>query len=324
MANNTFQLNYEEMTSIAKKFKDNGEDVVRLHSETRQRVRDLHKEWIGEAAEKFFEEMETELLPALQRLSLALFQTQDVSNEIMKIIQGADEETAGYFKDQLSGDDFGAGRFGAALNDLQSGGEADDFGAGKFGEVVGTPADGGTSSSDDFGASKFGEATPGQPGHESTSNEPGSAQQHNTNSSQDGGGGSDKHQKDQPAETPTDTKPTSGGGGGGSTSSSTQGLQGDLKNMGAGLSDVAQQNAESGIGPGGGSSTDMPDHIYSDSGASNTGGTQPQPTEIASGNTDQPAPSGGGAAAGVAGSVGVAAAGGAAKLIKEQKNKTSE
>src|SRR5215467_9850310 len=137
MAHNNFQLNYDETASIAKRFKDEGEDIARLHSETRQRVRDLTKEWIGEGADKFFEEMETVLLPALQRLSVALFHTQDVTHEIMKIIQNADEETANYFKDQAGGDDFGAGKFGDALNGLGGGqGQGpNDFGAGKFGDA---------------------------------------------------------------------------------------------------------------------------------------------------------------------------------------------
>lgn len=302
MANNTFQLNYDEMINIAKKFKDEGEDIARLHSDTRQRVRDLSKEWIGEGADKFFEEMETKLLPALQRLSLALFHTQDVSNDIMKIIQGADEETAGFFRDRLSGDDFVASRFGAALNDLQGGAESDDFGAGKFGEAVGTPSGGDSSTSDDLGSDH--------------SHEAGSSQSSGEESS-------DRPQKDQKEETPTETEPTSSGGGG-SSSSSSEGLQGDLKKMGVGLSDVAPQNAESGVGTGGGDSTNMPDHIYP-SDASNTGGAEPKPVESGAGNADQPAPSGsGGATAGVAGSVGAAAAAGAAKLIKEQKDKTSE
>ena len=58
MAKNAFQLNYDEMTSIAKKFKDEGEDFARLHATTRQKVRDLYKEWEGEGADKFFDEME--------------------------------------------------------------------------------------------------------------------------------------------------------------------------------------------------------------------------------------------------------------------------
>ena len=53
MAKNTFQLNYDEMTAIAKKFKDEGEDIARLHATTRQKVRDLYKEWVGEGADKF-------------------------------------------------------------------------------------------------------------------------------------------------------------------------------------------------------------------------------------------------------------------------------
>jgi WXG100 family type VII secretion target len=84
MAKNILQLNYDELSTIAKKFKDEGEDAFKLHSATRQRVRDLHKEWIGDAAENFFDEMENELLPALQR-SKALHFSQDVVSDIMKM-----------------------------------------------------------------------------------------------------------------------------------------------------------------------------------------------------------------------------------------------
>src|SRR5262245_39139413 len=153
MANSFFQLNYDQLTSIAKDFKDEGEDIARLHSTTRQRVRDLHKEWIGEAAEKFFEEMETELLPAVQRLAHALFLSQDMTNEIMKIIEDADEETAGYFG---FADDFGAGLYGSAVGVLLGTATGDVLGAG-IGS--GNPTGGGGgSSADDFGAGKFGDA----------------------------------------------------------------------------------------------------------------------------------------------------------------------
>jgi len=315
MANSFFQLNYDQLVSIAKKFKDEGEDIAQLHSTTRQRVRDLHKEWIGDAADKFFDEMEGELLPAVQRLAQALFLSQDMTNEIMKIIQDADEETVGYFKNQLSGDDFGAGLFGSALQGLQGGSPgADDFGAGKFGEALGNPPpDGGSSAPDDFGAGKFGEAVGGDTSNVSDN----SGNSSESSSSQDGGGGDSSEKKQKEKETPvTETEPTSGGGGGGSSSSSSQGLQGDLKNMGVGLSNQAPQTASSG-----GDSVKMPDHVYSGSDSPKPEGGAPKPdsskpgVETSTGDSGQSS-SGGGAAAGVAGA---AAAGGAAKVLKKKK-----
>ena len=310
MAHNHFQLNYDEATSIAKKFKDEGEDIARLHSVTRQRVRDLYKEWIGEGADKFFEEMETKLLPALQRLSLALFHTQDVTNEIMKIIRNADEEASNYFKDQGAGDDFGAGKFGDALNGLGGIQGPDDFGAGKFGDAAGGQPTG-DSSSDDFGANKFGEALGGD---NSGAGDQGTGQQHDADSPQ--GGGKDQKQKDAQ----TDTKSVTGGGGSGSPS---QGLKGNLKEMGAGLGSVAPQNAETGGGGGAGGPTNMPDHVYSDDGSSDSGGIGPQPAGPGGGSSsdNQPAAGAGGAAAGAAGAA--AAGAGAAKAIRGKKKKIS-
>jgi WXG100 family type VII secretion target len=298
MAKNTFQLNFDELTSITKIFKDEGEDIARLHSSTRQRVRDMHKEWIGEAADKFFEEMETELLPALQRLTQALIHSQDATNEIMKIIRDADEETAGYFRDQLSGDDFGAAQFGAALEGLQRGRTAaDDFGAGKFGEALGSVSGGGSPSSPaDSGGAKFGEAAGG---------------------GQSAGEQRDGSQQPEKGEMETETTPAGGGSGGGSESS--QGLQGDLKKMGAGLGSQAPQSASA----GGGSGTKMADHVYSSGSSSGPGDKSQSATGGGtSGGGEQPSPEEGAGAAGAAGVAGAAAAGGAAKVIKDKQKKS--
>ena len=303
MAKNTFQLNYDEMTSIAKKFKDEGEDIVRLHANTRQRVRDLYKEWVGEGADKFFDEMETKLLPAVQRLAHALFLSQDAANEIMKIIQSADEETVGFFRNQLSGDDFGASQFGAALRGLQGGlPGADDFGAGKFGEALGG------SSSDDFGAGKFGEALGGDSSNASPdSGGPGE------NTSSDGGGASSEKKPTEKGTPAAATEPTSGGGGGGSSS---QGPQGDLKKMGVGLGGVTPQNASSGGGASG--PVNMPDHVYSGGDSSQPGGNETKP-EVDTGLDDSSQSSSAGIASATGGAV--AAGGGAAKVIKKRKKR---
>lgn len=320
MAKNTVLLKYDELTSIARQLKDEGEDMVRLHSHTRQRVRDLYKEWEGEAAKKFFDEMETRLLPAVQRLAQALFHTQDVTDEIMKIIRDADEETAGFFRNQLSGDDFGASRFGEALQGVKGTSPgSDDFGAGRFSDaLVNPPTVGGSSTPDDFGAGKFGEALGGD--SPSTSNDHG---QSGESTSSEGGGGvgdsSEKKSKEAEA-SEVETESTAGGGGGGSSS---QGLQGDLKQMGVGLGDVTPQNASSGGGTSGPAVT--PDHVYSGGGSSEAGSNDLIPGSDSGSGAGQPSPEGGsGAAAGAAGAAGAAVAGGAAKAVKGKAKKNAD
>ena len=297
MTNNMFQLNYDQLESIAQKFKEEAEDMIKLHSSTRQRVQSMQKEWIGEAAEKFFEEMETDLLPALQRLSRALFQSQDVTGEIMKIIQDADEETAGYFENQLSGDDFGAGLFDQALEGLPGGSPgSDDFGAGNFDEALrdttSAPADPGS----------------GTPEADQQAMD---SQQERGDNEQQGSGQSEKQSKEEQEE----PEPTPAGGGGGGSSSPSEGFKGDLKNMGIGLSDQAPQWATTGN-----QAESMPDHIYT------SGGSPPseaEPESVANDSSDSAEQSSadnlGSIAAGAAGIAGAAAAGKAAKAIKDQE-----
>jgi WXG100 family type VII secretion target len=92
------QLRYDELRVMVKKFRDEGEDIAKLQVKTRDRVRDLHKDWEGDAAERFFKEMEGELLPALSRLSGALLFAQDTLQKIIKIIHDHDEDTKGFFR----------------------------------------------------------------------------------------------------------------------------------------------------------------------------------------------------------------------------------
>jgi WXG100 family type VII secretion target len=283
MTNPLFQLNYDVLEPIAKSFKDEGEDMVQLHSSTRQRVQSIRKEWIGEAAEKFFEEMETDLLPALQRLAQALFCSQDIASEIMKIIQEADNESAAYFTNDSVGDDLNAG-----MSELLS----SNLGGDDVGEALKatTPAP----------------EDPGSVKPEDDKQAMDSQQQDSGQSEKNSKGG-----QSQPEATPT-------GGGGGGSNTPNQGLEGDLKNMGAGIFDQAPPwTTTTGETP----RANMPDHIYSSGVSTPPGGTS-QPAVPASGSdtTGQSlATDGGSIAAGAAGIAATAAAIG--KVIKEIKNR---
>jgi WXG100 family type VII secretion target len=290
------QVNYEEASSIAKEVHTDGDDLVQLHSHTRQRVQALRSEWVGVAADAFFEEMESELLPALQRVSGALFLGEEILNKIMKIIHEADEETAQYFKNDLSGD-FGAGLFGSAIG-------------GVLGGVLGNAA-----SADDFGASKFEEALPPDGTGQGDLSQPESAADTSTTPPPSQYMDMQPPSSDTPVtETPaaeTETSAAGGGGGGGGGGDSSQGMQGDLKGLGTGVGEVSQQ-----VGAASGGPAEMQDHVYegSSGGSSGAGPSQPGPAGGSGGPQEQSS----GGVAGVVGAAGVlgAAAAGAAKVLK--------
>lgn len=285
------QLNYDELTTLVKKFKEGGEDYTRLHSNLRQRVQDLHKDWIGEGAEKFFEEMEIELLPALLRLTQALFFSQDVLTKIMKVFNEKDMETVGFFKGDFSRfENLGAGGFSGILGDLS----------------------GGQNSGDDFGASQFEQVLPPQ-----QEGIPIPAGVVNPNQAPDDLPPPTQDPRVEMAETQNAGVGTGGGFGGGNSS---QAGMGDLKGMGSG---VGAQTPAGVSGPGGnlpGAGQSMPDHVYEGTPGSMEGGGEIHSSadSSSSGNQDV-AGAEGAVAAGVAGIAGSAVAGSVAKASRGRK-----
>lgn len=284
------QLNYDELRTVVKKFRNEGEDIVQMHSTMRDRVHNLHKDWVGEGADKFISEMENDLLPALSRLASALFYAQDVLHKIIKTIQTFDEDTAGYFKvdfDQVNPINLGAFLAGAGV------------GAG-IGSMVGGSLSGGLSGAGSGVGGALGGGLSGVGSGDSISGTGEPFPDSQAVAGQTGGVGA--------------------GGGGGGGGSSSQGLQGNLQGMGGGVG--AQVGGGAGGGSmGGGSKT--PDHIYDGSSGVGAGGSSAQTSQEAGsgGGGAQGSAGGGTVAAGAAGVAGSAAIGGAAKSIKGRVRK---
>jgi WXG100 family type VII secretion target len=62
-------------------------------------------DWIGQGATKFYQEMDSAVLPAVQRLTLALAEGAKVTNQISQLMKQAEEEAARF----LRGDGTGGG-----------------------------------------------------------------------------------------------------------------------------------------------------------------------------------------------------------------------
>ncbi|MFN8459613.1 MAG: WXG100 family type VII secretion target [Anaerolineae bacterium] len=104
MGANTIQAKYDELENIAKRFGHWAERNAEMSSWLRQHVEKLqHDDWIGKGSAAFFKEMGNEVLPAVDRLTHALQQSQSTVSEIIIIIRQAEEEAARPF----SGGTFG-------------------------------------------------------------------------------------------------------------------------------------------------------------------------------------------------------------------------
>lgn len=98
MADRT-ELNGEQLQALAKKFQSEADELNNLLSQTRNKVGTLHGSgWIGRGADEFNNEMESLLLPAVQRLVAALTAASNQVNAIMKIYDDAQTQSQGFFK----------------------------------------------------------------------------------------------------------------------------------------------------------------------------------------------------------------------------------
>lgn len=279
-------VNYEQILVLIKKFQTEGESIAQLVAKLRQAVHHLKGEWIGDAADTFFDEMEMIVLPSLHRLSEALLFTATTTQDITKIYHSAEDEGSRIFKGDLSSTDFGAGAFAGIGGSGAAGGIGGpglgetDFGAGEFGSVGagggGSPGGGSSLGETDFGAGEFG-GIDGAPGSAPAGAGEGAA----VGVGEAAGAGS-----------PFDQTAGGGGGGGGPSEGAGGGGSG-LDSMGSG---IQGDGSSSGSGTGGGGSSaggggvggPAGDHVYQS--ATGAGGV-PTPSNTpagAAGGAQQP------------------------------------
>jgi WXG100 family type VII secretion target len=111
MANDVIQVNYDALERIQREFSRCAEESTRIHQRLKNGAgRLVGSKWEGEAARKFFNEMDEDVLPAFDRLSKALTGCEEVTASLIQEFRQAEEEAAALFrKDGDSGGTPGSG-----------------------------------------------------------------------------------------------------------------------------------------------------------------------------------------------------------------------
>ena len=92
------KVNPDELADVQREFQNQSMSIQEMLQRTRQSMEELEPDWIGRGSDAFFEEMQGEVLPAVQRLQEALEQAGMVTGEILSIFQQADEEASSPFR----------------------------------------------------------------------------------------------------------------------------------------------------------------------------------------------------------------------------------
>lgn len=92
------QYDYEQLNGIEKRFTDQAEQARAVERKLTEQMEVLKGgAWIGPNADKFFEVMEGQLLPANKRLSDALDRASETTRHVAKMMHDAEEESKGFF-----------------------------------------------------------------------------------------------------------------------------------------------------------------------------------------------------------------------------------
>ncbi|MEW5988028.1 MAG: WXG100 family type VII secretion target [Chloroflexota bacterium] len=122
MSNEKVQANYDELATVADRFDEQATGIEGHLQKVKQSVEALQRGgWVGQGANAFFAEMEDEVLPAVQRLVVALADSCKTCSQINDTLQTAEEEAAGPFKN-LDSSANGSEKLGSLSEKYETGG----------------------------------------------------------------------------------------------------------------------------------------------------------------------------------------------------------
>jgi WXG100 family type VII secretion target len=92
------RADYEQLEQVASRFANQSQEVQQMLQQVRSQMQKLQSDWIGRGSEAFFNEMESEVLPAVQRLQQAMDEANRVTKEIVQTMQQAEDEASSPFR----------------------------------------------------------------------------------------------------------------------------------------------------------------------------------------------------------------------------------
>lgn len=99
MAAPRIQAQFDDLKKIADTFNKNAEAIQKMTKNLLSCKDTLQNgDWIGKGADKFYNEMNSEVLPTLTRLNQAMSQASQITNQVAQTMQQAKDEAQNVLK----------------------------------------------------------------------------------------------------------------------------------------------------------------------------------------------------------------------------------
>jgi WXG100 family type VII secretion target len=90
---------YDQLDEVANRYANQSQAVEQLLQKVRSSMAPLEDGgWVGRGSDAFFQEMNSEVLPASQRLQDVLAEASQVTRAVAQIIQQAEDEASSLFR----------------------------------------------------------------------------------------------------------------------------------------------------------------------------------------------------------------------------------
>jgi WXG100 family type VII secretion target len=88
----TVRADYDQLSNVAGKFRDQGSTVSNLLSKLQNQADSLNGVWIGQGAKQFQQEMQQNIYPGFQRMAQALGRASEVTQKCAQTFQQAEQD----------------------------------------------------------------------------------------------------------------------------------------------------------------------------------------------------------------------------------------
>jgi WXG100 family type VII secretion target len=94
-----FSLDPEEMQKLSNEFEQESERIQRVRQNLQSDIDVLRRGgWIADAADMYYQHMDGDVMPSIDRLSRALQEASEVSRRIVELVNSADEEASSFLR----------------------------------------------------------------------------------------------------------------------------------------------------------------------------------------------------------------------------------
>jgi WXG100 family type VII secretion target len=92
------RADYNQLEQVSSRFQNQSQSIEQMCRTVQASMQKLESGWVGEGSQAFFQEMQSTILPAVNRLQTALSNASQATGTIAQTVKQAEEEASAPFR----------------------------------------------------------------------------------------------------------------------------------------------------------------------------------------------------------------------------------